>query len=154
MRSRTAKRPGPLQHQQRLHSARVSRGDCSPSVHWETSVALYEAMQCAKPAGIVWENETAAAQARQAGFDAAVSMATQAAQAWNAVSAPAAPLAHQREPSSLCPRPISITDLDDRIVITVGAAELRLTHEEAARLFAIGRDFGGPQPGAQEAGHA
>ena len=37
------------------------------------------------------------------------------------------------------PRAISITDLDDRIVITVGAAELRLTHEEATRLFAIGR---------------
>lgn len=45
------------------------------------------------------------------------------------------------EPSA--PRAISITDLDDRIVIEVGAAELRLTHEEAARLFAWGRDFGG-----------
>lgn len=45
------------------------------------------------------------------------------------------------EPSA--PRAISITDLDDRIVIEVGAAELRLTHEEAARLFARGRDFGG-----------
>jgi transcription initiation factor TFIID subunit TAF12 len=139
MRSRTAKRPGPLQHQQRLHSARVSRGDCSPSVHWETSVALYEAMQRAKPAAIVWENETAAAQARQAGYDAAVSMASQAAQAWTAISASAAPRVPQTEPSSLCLRPVSITDLDDRIVITVGAAELRLSPEEAARLFAIGR---------------
>ena len=143
MRSRTAKRPGPLQHQQRLHSARVSRGDCSPSVHWETSVALYEAMQCAKPAAIVWENDTAADQAHQAAYEATLSLATQAASAWNAVNTSAAPLAHQREPSSLCPRSISITDLDDRIVITVGATERRLTHEEAARLFAIGRDFGG-----------
>lgn len=144
MRSRTAKRPGPLQHQQRLHSARVSRGDCSPSVHWETSVALYEAMQRAKPAAIVWENETAAAQARQAGYDAAVSMATQAAQAWTAISASAAPRAPQTEPSSLCPRPVSITTLPhDRVVIAVGDVELMLTYEEATRLFARGRDFGG-----------
>lgn len=41
------------------------------------------------------------------------------------------------------PRAISITDLDDRIVIEVGRTELRLTREEAARLFARGRDFGG-----------
>ncbi len=47
------------------------------------------------------------------------------------------------EPSA--PRAISITDLDDRIVIEVGRTELRLTREEAARLFARGRDFGGPQ---------
>lgn len=43
------------------------------------------------------------------------------------------------------PRSVAITDLDDRIVIKVGFAELRLTPEEAARLFAIGRDFGAPQ---------
>ncbi|KAA9158496.1 hypothetical protein F3K36_29710 [Delftia sp. BR1] len=36
------------------------------------------------------------------------------------------------------PRAVSITDLDDRIVIEVGAAELRLTKEEAASLFSIG----------------
>ncbi|WP_333907360.1 hypothetical protein [Delftia acidovorans] len=47
------------------------------------------------------------------------------------------------EPS--VPRAISITDLDDRIVIEVGRTELRLTREEAARLFARGRDFGGLQ---------
>ncbi len=40
------------------------------------------------------------------------------------------------------PRAISITDLDDRIVIEVGCTQLRLSHEEAARLFARGRDFG------------
>lgn len=43
------------------------------------------------------------------------------------------------------PRAISITDLDDRVVIKVGFSELRLTPEEAARLFAMGRDFGAPQ---------
>lgn len=57
-------------------------------------------------------------------------------------------------PASLPQRAISITDLDDRVVIEVGFSELRLTPEEAARLFAMGRDFGAPQPGAQEAGHA
>nr|WP_312374943.1 hypothetical protein [Delftia acidovorans] len=36
------------------------------------------------------------------------------------------------------PRAVSITDLDDRLVIEVGAAELRLTKEEAARLFSLG----------------
>lgn len=36
------------------------------------------------------------------------------------------------------PRAVSITDLDDRLVIEVGAAELRLTKEEAACLFSLG----------------
>lgn len=50
-------------------------------------------------------------------------------------------------PSSLSRRAISITDLEDRIVIKAGFAELRLTREETARLFSIGRDTGGEQQG-------
>ncbi len=40
------------------------------------------------------------------------------------------------------PRAVSITDLDDRLVIEVGAAELRLTPEEAACLFSLGSVYG------------
>lgn len=36
------------------------------------------------------------------------------------------------------PRDVSITDLDDRVVVTVGDVVLRLTPEEAACLFSLG----------------
>lgn len=46
---------------------------------------------------------------------------------------------------SLLPRAIAITSplSHDVVVIEVGDAQLTLSREEAARLFAMGRDFGG-----------
>lgn len=40
------------------------------------------------------------------------------------------------------PRAVSITDLDDRVVVTVGDVVLRLTPEEAASLFSLGSVYG------------
>ncbi len=131
MRSRTAKRPGPLLHQQRLHSARHHRLS-SALQRWDSEIAYYEALQTAGAApvtpAVLGAYEAAAKRVGAAGGEVT----------WSFSEFP-------DTPHSLSPRAISITDLDDRIVITVGAAELRLTHEEAARLFAIGRDFGAPQ---------
>ena len=39
-------------------------------------------------------------------------------------------------------RDVAITDLDDRVVITVGDVVLRLTPEEAACLFSLGSVYG------------
>lgn len=40
------------------------------------------------------------------------------------------------------PRDVAITDLDDRVVVTVGDVALRLTPEEAACLFSLGSVYG------------
>lgn len=40
------------------------------------------------------------------------------------------------------PRSVAITDLDDRVVVTVGDVVLRLTPEEAACLFSLGSVYG------------
>lgn len=40
------------------------------------------------------------------------------------------------------PRDVAITDLDDRVVVTVGDVVLRLTAEEAACLFSLGSVYG------------
>lgn len=134
MRSRTAKRPGPLLHQQRLHSARHHRLS-STLQRWDSEIAYCEALQTAMIAPVspavlaaVGADE---AQEKRIGAEGGEVR-------WSFSEFPDAP-------SSLSPRAISITDLDDRIVIKVGFAELRMTPEEAARLFAIGRDFGAPQ---------
>lgn len=92
----------------------------------------------------VWDARMAewrAAEVRRAAEKAA---ADAAAAAHEAVYA-ALQSASYTAPASLPPRTISLTDLDDRVVIEVGRTELRLTREEAARLFAMGRDFGAPQ---------
>lgn len=129
MRSRTAKRPGPLLHQQRLHSARQRR--CSTAMQrWESGVAYYEALQTAGSAPVI-PAVLGADEAHEKRIGAEGGEVR-----WSFSEFPDAP-------SSLSQRPVSITDLDDRIVIKVGFAELRMTPEEAARLFAIGRDFGG-----------
>lgn len=135
MRSRTAKRPGPLLHQQRLHSARQHRLS-STLQRWDSEIAYYEALQTAGAAPV--------SPAALAAVDAYIAQEKRLGTAgcevrWSFSEFPDAP-------SSLSPRAISITDLDDRIVIEVGFAELRMTPEEAARLFAMGRDFcGKPQ---------
>lgn len=129
MRSRTAKRPGPLLHQQRLHSARHHRLS-STLQRWDSGIAYYEALQTAGAAPVIPAVLGAyEAQEKRVGTAGGEVI-------WSFSEFPDAP-------SSLSQRAISITDLDDRIVITVGFAELRLTPEEAARLFSIGRDFGG-----------
>lgn len=129
MRSRTAKRPGPLLHQQRLHSARQRHRNTALQ-RWDSEIAYYEALQTAGSAPVT-----------PAVLGAYEALAKRVGATWGEVSWSFSEFPDA--PSSLSPRAISITDLDDRIVITVGAAELRLTPEEAARLFAIGRDFGG-----------
>lgn len=126
---RIVKRPGPLPHQQRLHSARHHRLS-STLQRWDSEIAYYEALQTAGAAPVT--------PAVLGAYEAA---AKRVGSTWGEVSWSFSEFPDT--PSSLSPRAISITDLDDRIVITVGAAELRLTPEEAARLFAIGRDFGG-----------
>ncbi|WP_250438770.1 hypothetical protein [Delftia tsuruhatensis] len=126
---RIVKRPGPLLHQQRLHSAR-HHSLSSALQRWDSEIAYYEALQTAGAApvtpAVLGAYEAAAKRVGTAGGEVT----------WSFSEFPDAP-------SSLSQRAISITDLDDRIVIKVGFAELRLTPEEAARLFAIGRDFGG-----------
>lgn len=90
----------------------------------------------------IWDARMAewrAAEVRMAAEKAAASAAVAAHEAVHAAMQSASYTA----PASLPPRAISITDLDDRVVIKVGFSELRLTPEEAARLFAMGRDFGG-----------
>lgn len=90
----------------------------------------------------IWDARMAewrAAEVRMAAEKAAASAAVAAHEAVHAAMQSASYTA----PASLPPRAISITDLDDRVVINVGFSELRLTPEEAARLFAMGRDFGG-----------
>lgn len=131
MRSRTAKRPGPLLHQQRLHSARHHRLS-STLQRWDSGIAYYEALQTAGAAPVI-PAVLGADEAHEKRIGAEGGEVR-----WSFSEFPDAP-------SSLSPRAISITDLDDRIVIKVGFAELRMTPEEAARLFAIGRDFGAPQ---------
>lgn len=89
----------------------------------------------------IWDAQTAewrAAEVRMAAEKAAASAAVAAHEEVYA----ALQSTNCTAPASLPQRAISITDLDDRVVIKVGFAELRMTPEEAARLFAMGRDFG------------
>ena len=133
MRSRTAKRPGPLLHQQRLHSARHHRLS-STLQRWDSGIAHYEALQTAGAAPVIPAVLGAdEAQEKRIGAEGGEVR-------WSFSEFPDAP-------SSLSPRAISITSplSHDRVVIEVGYAQLTLSREEAARLFAIGRDFGAPQ---------
>ncbi len=93
------------------------------------------------------------AEIREAEAQLAATRAASAA--WRAERRAEQEAAHTESPS-LTPRAIAITSplSHDLVVIEVGDAQLTLSREEAARLFAMGRDFGAPQPGAQEAGHA
>ncbi len=131
MRSRTAKRPGPLLHQQRLHSARHHRLS-STLQRWDSGIAYYEALQTAGAAPVI-PAVLGADEAQEKRFWAAGGEVR-----WSFSEFPDAP-------SSLSPRAISITSplSHDRVVIEVGDAQLTLSREEAARLFAIGRDIGG-----------
>lgn len=90
----------------------------------------------------VWDAKTAEWRAAEVRWAAEKAAADAACAAHEAVHA-ALQSASYTAPESLPPRAISITDFDDRIVIKVGFSELRMTPEEAARLFAMGRDFGG-----------
>lgn len=131
MRSRTAKRPGPLLHQQRLHSARHHRLS-STLQRWDSGIAYYEALQTAGAAPVIPAVLGAdEAQEKRIGAEGGEVR-------WSFSEFPDAP-------SSLSPRAISITSplSHDRVVIEVGDAQLTLSREEAARLFAMGRDFGG-----------
>lgn len=131
LKPRIVKRSGPLLHQQRLHSARQRHRNTALQ-RWESEVAYYEALQTAGAAPVT-PAVLGAYEAQEKCVGTAGGEVT-----WSVSEFPDAP-------SSLSQRAISITDLDDRIVIKVGFAELRLAPEEAARLFAIGRDFGAPQ---------
>ncbi|BDE70885.1 hypothetical protein [Delftia lacustris] len=130
---RTVKRPGPLPHQRRLHSA-LQRHRNTALQRWESEIAYYEALQTAGSAPVT-PAVLGTYEAQEKHIGAAEGEVT-----WSFSGFPDAP-------SSLSRRAISITDLEDRIVIKVGFAELRLTREEAARLFSIGRDTGGEQQG-------
>lgn len=136
---RIVKRPGPLLHQQRLHSARQRR--CNTAMQrWESGIAYYEALQKAMFAPV--------SLAALAAVDAYKAQEKRIGTAggeviWNFSGPLDAP---PSQPSSLCPRPVTVTALPyDRVVIKVGDAELQLTTEEAARLFSIGRDTSGEQ---------
>lgn len=130
-RPRIVKRPGPLLHQQRLHSVRQRHRNTALQ-RWDSEIAYYEALQTTGAAPV-----TPAVLAAVGAYEAQEKRigAEGGEVTWSFSEFP-------DTPSSLSQRAISITDLDDRIVIKVGFAELRLTPEEAARLFAMGRDFG------------
>lgn len=133
---RLVKRSGPLLHQQRLHSAR-QRHRNKALQRWESEVAYYEALQTA-----------VAAPVTPAVLGAYEALAKRVAATWGQVSWSFSDSrdAPSTQPSSLCPRPVTVTALlYDRVVIKVGDAELELTNEEAARLFSIGRDTSGEQ---------
>jgi hypothetical protein len=110
------------------------------------SCAKEAAAKCEKQGGTQMAQEVAAARCAAAkAMDAAEShgaMFKAGNQAYRQMVAAQRAMADLSLAGPRAPRPISITDLDDRIVIEVGRTELRLTREEAARLFARGRDFG------------
>lgn len=133
---RTVKRPAPLLHQQRLHHANQHKRSAAMQ-RWESEVAYYEALQTA-----------VAAPVTPAVLGAYEALAKRVAATWGEVnwSFSDSLVAPSTQPSSLCPRPVTVTALPyDRVVIKVGDAELELTNEEAARLFSIGRDTSGEQ---------
>lgn len=141
LKPRIVKRPGPLLHQQRLHSARQRHRNTALQ-RWESEVAYYEALALQKA---MFAPVSPAVLAAVGAYEAAAKRvaSTWGEVSWNFSGSLDAP---STQPSSLCPRPVTVTALPhDRVVIKVGDAELELTNEEAARLFSIGRDTSGEQ---------